>query len=90
MSTEVEVVGDLSWLNSFGSLDGAPKASVVDVTIAWVGDVDGIQFVVVWAKEKEMRADVARSAMATPKSSLALCVAADGEDDANCVGSCRR
>jgi hypothetical protein len=27
--------------------------------------------------------------MATPKSSLALCVAADGEDDANCVGSCR-
>ena len=77
-------------MNSFGSLDGAPKASVVDVTIAWVGDVDGIQFMVVWAKEKDMWVDVARAAMATPKSALTLCVAADGEDDANCVGSCRR
>ena len=84
---EVEVEGDLSEVNSFGLVEGAPSESIVDnAIVVHIGDIDGILFVVMLTNEEGMRAYVEGSAMSAPKSSLALHVDPDVKDDASCIG----
>ena len=63
---EVEVEGDLSEVNSFGLVEGAPSESIVDnAIVVHIGDIDGILFVVMLTNEEGMRAYVEGSLLET-------------------------